>query len=619
MSCDSSTAKSNSITKVHSTKTVNISDEDNFIQIPLLSDHTPVTSEVEPEDPNHGLIDWEPEPGSRWDSLRIQDSPTLTTLIAALKIDEKIPLLSPPSSPSPMKYISMKQLEIDSKFAGKESAADKSTSRAVVPGSVKYPQKEKKKIEITFEFLERFVEKSYMLQTEVSPFPAFDSPKKRSYVAISHGSPSPLKLRISKCRAQLQTMRHLLPPSNSGILSTQRKLADLLHDDGQYKAADTLYLGIMRTYEEFQGPQHPNVVWLYLAIIRNRIGWGRLKQVTKIHHFFHDKIISVYGPRTEIGLASIIIMSEIYYGLMDYQQAERLQRQILQITLSSFGINNAMTLAAMDHLGKTLFGWNYLGSFRNCSAGLLTSIENLLRYSISIKKTFSDFQGEEHIHLSYNTFAHILIERQEYKECLAFIREQLRLAFKGWGLDHYDTLNISITLGKAFEMSGNLLAAENVCKFVLMMQGRSPPLPFSAEELLCIKTLNEYIIIIHQFQRWNEASARAEELYRARYNFYGPDNKLTTYAKDTLEYYYSKQHLYRDDEEFEERLRWVLEQGGLTMFHLENGRDQPGVLERELEELTEWYKEWIFGAHEPQKRKKTEGNILVSDPLLSEA
>lgn len=79
-----------------------------------LSTSSSTTSEREVVDRDFNPMDWEhePEPRTLWDSARIQDSPTLTTLFEAFKIDEKIPLLPPPTIPLDYtQYISIAQLE----------------------------------------------------------------------------------------------------------------------------------------------------------------------------------------------------------------------------------------------------------------------------------------------------------------------------------------------------------------------------------------------------------------------------------------------------------------------------------------------------------------------------
>ena len=170
-------------------------------------------------------------------------------------------------------------------------------------------------------------------------------------------------------------------------------------------------------------------------------------------------------------------------------------------------------------------------------------------------------------------------------------------------------------LTEVFRKCENLVAAEKVSKLLLLIYSTSE---FNIQEEFRINILMEFMWAQGDLEQWHEASVRAEEAFRARYRLYGADHEFTAWAEDILKYYYSKQGLYQDKKEFKERLEWILEQEGYTTFHFENGRDQPGVLEREIQELREWFEGWIHGAPETQKKRKTEETMARPDPLLSD-
>ena len=596
--------------KLPSTKTSNTLNMEISTPVQLLADDDYLNTEMEPLNHSFGLMDWERPPQTLWDSARIQDSPTLTTLMIALKVDEEMPLLPPPVLPHRVESVTLNQLELASVCVEEEREATEST--AVVTGSAKHQGKRRKQqIEINFEFLQHLVKEPYTLVKEVSPFPISNGARKRSYCAVTRSSPSSLKLRISNCRAQLYTMQKAMSSNSSAILLKQKQLAELFEDDRQHRSAEDLYVKILKTKQEVLGPNHVDVAWAYLSILWNRVVWGKEKQILKAYQKFHNVIMNAYGPRTKIGVKSMSLLAWIYYQLYDYQQAERLERQRLQIALNDFGMADEVTLDAMADLGMNLHKLNFR---RVDSVDLLASSENLARYSIHIHRSILGSYIEGGLN-SYDTLVAVLISKKEYKESLAILRSCLLQCLEIFGLENGWTFTLSLQLAEVLRKCENLAAAEKVSKLLLLIYSTSE---FFIAEGLPIAILEEFMWVQEEFEQWYEASVRAEEAFRANYRVFGADDKYTADAEDDLYNYYSKQGLYQAKKEFKERLEWILEQEGFTTIHLENQRDQPGVLEREIQELTEWLEGWLHGAPETQKKRKTEETMAWPDPLLSD-
>jgi len=596
--------------KLPSTKTDNTLNMEISTAVQFLADDDYSNTEMEPLYHSFGPMDWERPPQTLWDSARIQDSPTLTTLMIALKIDEEMPLLPPPVLPHKVESVTLKQLDLASVCAEEEQEATEST--AVVAGSAKHQGKRRKQqIKINFEFLQNVVEEPYTLVKEVSPFPISNGARKRSYGAVTQTSPLSMKLRISNCRAQLYKMQKTLPSDSSAILLKQEQLAELFEDDNQNKLAEDLYVKILKTKQELLGPNHVEVAWAHLVILWNRVSWGQEKQMFKVYQKFHNYIMNAYGPRTEIGDRSVSLLAWIYYRLYDYQQAEKLERQRLQIALNDFGMADKATMYAMIGLGMNLHKLNF---GRADSIDLLASTENLARYSIHIHRSILGIHIEDEIS-SYNILVDVLISKKEYKESLAILRSCLLQCLEIFGLESHCTFRVLLQLAEVFRKCENLAEAEKVSKLLLLI--------YSMSELfvggkLHISILEEFMWVQGELEQWHEASVRAEEAFRANYRLSGADHEFTAWAEDDLNYYYSKQGLYQDKKEFKERLEWILEQEGYTTFHFENGRDQPGVLEREIQELTEWFEAWVHGAPETQKKRKTEETMARPDPFLTD-
>ena len=600
--------------KLPSTKTGNTLNLEIFTPVQLLVDDDHVNSEMEPLYYDFGPMDWERPPQTLWDRARIQDSPTLTTLLIALKIDEDIPLLPPPVVSHKVESIIPKLLELESDCTEEEREATEST--AVIIGSAKHRQEDWKKqleisLEINLEILLHPVEEPYTLVKEVSPFPISNRARKRSYGAVTQTSPLSMKLRISNCRAQLYKMQKTLPSDSSAILLKQEQLAELFEDDCQFKLAEDLYVKILKTKQEILGPNHVDVAWTYLNILWNRVGWGKEKQMLKDYQKFHNYIMNAYGPRTKIGDWSLSLLAWIYYKLGDYQQSQKLERQRLQIALNDFGMADKVTIYAMTDLGMNLHKLNFR---RADSVDLLTSSEHLARYSIHIHRTILGSTIEDELN-SYDILVDVLISKKEYKESLAMLRSRLPQCLEIFGFENDWTFRFSFQVAEIFRKCENLVAAEKVGKLLLLIYSTSQ---FYISAGFLISILEEFMCVQGELEQWHEASVRAEEAFRANYRLFGADHEYTAEAEDYLYNYYSKQGLYQDKKKFKERLQWILKQEGFTTIHLEKGRDQPGVLEREIQELTEWFEAWLHGAPETQKKRKTEETMARPDLFLTD-
>lgn len=89
------------------------------------------------------------------------------------------------------------------------------------------------------------------------------------------------------------------------------------------------------------------------------------------------------------------------------------------------------------------------------------------------------------------------------------------------------------------------------------------------------------------------ACKRAEELGQEDYKPLDEIPHDTQKFTNPQDYYHVKQVLYNADEEFERRLAWAGEQDVFTTIHTENGLDGPGQMDHEIEELWEWFDEWL--------------------------
>lgn len=275
---------------------------------------------------------------------------------------------------------------------------------------------------------------------ELSPFPKMYLPEK------SHQEN--FRRRLLSLKQKFDDLTREGGPEET--LGTMSSLAYEFSQQGDYEKAVKLYGYIANAKKKKYGAEDPKTLWAYVDLIHVYIDQGRYTLAEKLQKPV-EAASSQMNPQSslaiEIASTTAVIM---FYQCRDqifnkslrkrkYAEVERLQRDILQLTLNKLGPSHPRTLKAMDHLACTLESRDRIRAVKlRCIIVELMLLER------------SRWEASSYRH-AYNSMAVLLLgaERQveERTNLKVAVFEETKLLF---GSMHPETLGAAQRLGTTY-------------------------------------------------------------------------------------------------------------------------------------------------------------------------
>ncbi|KAG6877306.1 hypothetical protein C0993_008687 [Termitomyces sp. T159_Od127] len=141
-----------------------------------------------------------------------------------------------------------------------------------------------------------------------------------------------------------------------------------------------------------------------------------------------------------------------------YEEAEKLQKEVLKVTTEAFGNTHPDTLEVMSRLASTFW-----------KGGKLGEAETLKRKVLQIRKR--DFESNHpSIILAMLNLAPILCKAGKLEEAEKLTQEVVKIKSKALGNSHPDTLLAMSNLAATFKLTGRLEEAEKIQQQVLRVR-----------------------------------------------------------------------------------------------------------------------------------------------------
>jgi len=533
------------------------------------------------------------DPQTLWDSAKIQTSPTLTTLLLAMDIDDETPLPPPAYSHPGAQFVSMADL-------ADQGDQFENGRKINYTGSSISTQKKSKAPEIDLSLFRKVVEGFSSPLFEPSPFPR-PLPKRKKPFSSDQNSDRSLQSQIDDCRQRLNKLQKTLQnPDNFAIISQIEELAGLYTDHRQYEPAELFYIQALKMRRKHLGADNVKTVHLILDTITNKIHWGKLKEAEELHQGVNAEIVRRFGQQSDLGIRSLDVKSMIAWYSKKFEVLEILAREMLQIALNRFGLHDFRTLEAMAHMAVSMKDLSATG--HPMSRQLLASSEDLFRRIVRTEP--ADLVDSNVVQLNRaNDFCWLgscLLQGGDYQESVLAFRECIKVRQEIYGFGHTGVLRVYIHLAECFRKIGLYVESERLSRLSLLSITKLGQPGFNHNGL-GVAALEEMMRCSEALEQWGEASLRAEELYRVTFVQSGEDHEHTSKRAHDLRNYYKSQELYKEDSKFQDRLIEVREKGEFTTIHTEKRRDETGRLGDEIEQLQDWFNEWL---EEPETHKK---------------
>jgi tetratricopeptide (TPR) repeat protein len=484
-----------------------------------------------------------------WDMADIPGSPNLSRFHSFLKIAEEFelppPLRRPPRDPG---FITSDEWsDVIKRPADDTAEMHDETLSAVVRLSRKRQRSPSPSKLLIYEWLLQQTEKPWTPLNEVSPFPI--SVKTRKTRSGIHVKVSPMKAReldLIESESRLRKMQRTLLPDNPGLVAEMDRLAFLYIDTGKYALAESLYQRVAMAHQDAFGHCDRRTLAAYLDVIWAKTQHGENDKVISLHQDLNSKIQQLFNPCDDLALRSRFLLADILRVVDRIKEAEKVQREMLQIVLGEFGQRDARTLSAMSSLGHSM-------RVRNQHA----QSEQL--QSVVLQILIQDCQDSESFEADvYKTkvYLGVVLEMQgRHAESCRLLKDALSWSTFTWGMEHPLTLEVIANLSISLKQTGQLEDSE-------LLLGRNLR---RYEQILgpkhrntCLSIL-DFATVLTELGCWVEAADLFEHLYRRYWETWGPHHEYTGWAREKLDKCYEMQGLYDDREAFEEKLENILE------------------------------------------------------------
>lgn len=480
-----------------------------------------------------------------WDMINIPRSPTLTSLKLALKIDDEFPI-PPPLRPPPRNKHFITQDQWSDLV--KRPANDTEESKAETSKTVVLSSNRRQQLSVSESYIWKWllsqVEKPWTPLNELYPFPiSVTTRKARHGTQIIKASPGKiLRLQIMDSEGRLRKMQNILPPGNLGLMAEIERLARLYHDVGKYRTAESLYHRLVLARQDALGPYERETLYSCLDIINMKLLQGAYSVAAALHRDLDPRIQELFDPWDDIALLSKILLTDILFNIAEDDEAEMLQRAVLQIVLNKYGQRHEKALVAMRKLA------NMMTIRKQFSQG-----EDLLYTSIQVGSLVT---GNIDVNLYYSklVLGDALAHQKRYAESHRILRNALRLSTSTFGMEHPRTLLGIFRLAVSLKGDWQLEEAEILLKGNLWRHKQILPTHHDiCNHIACLAD------VMGMQGCWTEAADLSEHSLRYGSKIFGPDSNFTKETREQLEYSYAMQGLFREPSEFSDRLSTILE------------------------------------------------------------
>ena len=486
------------------------------------------------------------QPRTMWDLADIPGSPKLSRFINFLKIDEEFPIPPPLSLPPREPGFITSEDWIDlHKQPVNDNAESRCGSSTVMRRTSKKRCRSPSPTQLFIcKWLLSQIEKPWTPLNELSPFPTKVTTRKtRTGVYIDISPVRARGLRIGEHENRLRKMQQTLLPNSAGVIGEMDTLAGLYFGAGKYEAAESLFHRVAKARQDAFGPSNIRTLKKYLDIITTKQRLGEYSKALTLHQDLHTKIQELCNPYDDLALQSRRVLASTLRLVERYEEAEKLHREILQITLGEFGTKHANTADAMESLGTTM-------ALRNQYA----QCEHLLSTALQIAS-----QNTENVDLQSQTsktsLALCLNGTWRYEEACRLLKDVVKSYILTLGMEHPETLNVIAILSNSLSSSGQLEDSEILLAKNLQRKKTTHGLthPKTSHAILIFANVMENL------GQWTESADLYEQLYRIGRERDEPDHKYTNQARGNLDYCYAMQGLYADQGAFQEKLNSILE------------------------------------------------------------
>jgi tetratricopeptide (TPR) repeat protein len=264
-----------------------------------------------------------------------------------------------------------------------------------------------------------------------------------------------LELELSKKLAKLQPLLHEYDPK---ILQTMNELAGALLNQGKYLQAEELFRKLAGIFLVTCGPNSEGYLWAQVDLSNTLACLDRDPEADKILRSIERAIALGFKAPDPLVLEFLNTKAWVARGMGDRQGDENCGRELLQITLGSYGLRHPETLHAIRNLASPLK-----------RKGSLQESEQLLRIVVQLSNEVNGVCSETELQ-AMSILAEILSLNNQYIDSVRLSRLALGRAKVLLGPTHGIAVRCSRQLAISLRGIGYLRESEQALKEIIENQ-----------------------------------------------------------------------------------------------------------------------------------------------------
>jgi tetratricopeptide (TPR) repeat protein len=364
------------------------------------------------------------------------------------------------------------------------------------------------------------------LSGELYPFPILDSARD----SVLGNRVCAGRSEELKWREKLSKLERIFPETNSSVLKTVARLADVCFMMGKIRESEDLTKRLVLVKERRYGPKSSSTLWSKLSLIESIAQHGSYHEAKKMLDDVHETILRVDMPGGSLVQRSLRIMASIYVYLRNFGQAESMLREVVQMSLIALGPRHGDTLSVIRQLSKVI-----------SLAKRYSESEELLRIALELGRNAPGVSDTSKCRTT-RSLANVLFRQGMRQESEALYRVSVGFSEKFVGEDHPETLRCNFELARQLGQKGLLGESERLLERTARKQMEiCGECDWSAIDTM--KTLGSLLLETRQFEK---AEPWLEKAFHGCRKMCGPNHNLSLDACDKLGNFYVQQRRYQD-------------------------------------------------------------------------
>jgi tetratricopeptide (TPR) repeat protein len=310
-----------------------------------------------------------------------------------------------------------------------------------------------------------------------------------------------------------------------------KELAGICYFLGKYRESEDLSKRLIMIREREYGPNSWRTLQSKLFLISSITEQGRFDEAKNMIDDVHKDILRVDTSGGSLVQNSLQIMGAILNHLENYEKAESVLRELVQMKLITLGPRHGDTLAAIERL-----------SYPISLVNRFSESEELLRIALELGRTapeFSDSRKCQAIRLLAVMFSCVGMRRQEGE---ALCRMSVECSERLSGEDDWETLRSKCNLARELKEKGLLHESD-----ILFERTARKQIEMSGEySLEAISIVKELCCLLLETCQYKKAGTWLEKLFHVYRKLHGPDHEEVLNVCDELGRCYEGQGRYQD-------------------------------------------------------------------------